>query len=211
MLKATLQISAEDKTRIVGAANPPLTVSMTGFVPGDTAGVLSGAPTVTTVATTGSPVGAYPIVPAVGTLSAANYRFDFAEGTLSVVYASVGPCLGEPGHAVLQPINGDGTSVFKKGSTVPAKFRVCDAAGSSIGAPGTVTGFNLVQTISGTVSSSVNEPVDSSTPFTEFRWDASSQKWIFNMATRGLTDGQSYVFRITLNDATNIDFRFGIR
>ena len=94
---------------------------------------------------------------------------------------------------------------------MPAKFRVCDAAGSSIGAPGTVTGFNLVQLIAGTVSTSVNEPVDSTTPFTTFRWDASSQKWIFNMATRGLTVGYTYVFRITLNDSTNIDFRFGIR
>ena len=112
VLKATLQVSAESKIKILGAANPQFTVSMTGFVLGDTAGVLSGAPTVTTVATTGSPVGTYPIVPAVGTLSAANYRFDFKEGTLSVVYASVGPCLGEPGHAVLQPVYGDGTSVF---------------------------------------------------------------------------------------------------
>ena len=34
---------------------------------------------------------------------------------------------------MLQPINSDGTSVFKQGSTVPIKFRVCDAAGHSIG------------------------------------------------------------------------------
>ena len=35
-------------------------------------------------------------------------------------------------------------SVFKMGSTVPTKFRVCDANSVSIGTPGIVIGYGLV-------------------------------------------------------------------
>ena len=69
---------------------------------------------------------------------------------MTVGYATTGICLGSPGHQVLQPLNIDGTSVVKKGSTVPVKFRVCDANGNSIGTPGVVTNFQLVQIIDGT-------------------------------------------------------------
>ena len=33
-----------------------------------------------------------------------------------------GLCQGQPGHQVLQPIDGTGTSVFKQKSMVPVKF-----------------------------------------------------------------------------------------
>ena len=89
-------------------------------------------------------------------------------------------CLGSPGHQVLQPLNIDGTSVVKKGSTVPVKFRVCDANGNSIGTPGVVSTFQLVQFINGTAANNVNEEPVSNTPDAEFRWSASDQQWIFN-------------------------------
>lgn len=31
-----------------------------------------------------------------------------------------------------------------------------------------------------------------------FRWDASGQQWIFNMATSNLQSGNTYTFRINL-------------
>ena len=49
----------------------------------------------------------------------------------SVAYAASGMCYGDIGHQILQPINADGTSVWKQGSTIPAKFRVCGANGVS--------------------------------------------------------------------------------
>src|SRR6185436_11624204 len=100
-------------------------------------------------------VGSHSIVPsaAVGT-GLANYTINYANGTLSVVYLSTGSCLGEAGHQILQPINTDGSSVVKKNATVPAKFRVCDAMGNSVGTPGVVQRFQLVQIIVGTVSAS---------------------------------------------------------
>lgn len=209
--KAPLTVTADNKTKVVGAANPPLTAAITGFVNSETASVLSGSPALSTTATATSPVGTYPITAAQGTLAAANYAFAFANGTLTVLYASAGTCVGSVGHTVLQPVNADGTSVFKQGSTVPVKFRVCDANGVSIGTPGVVTNFKLVQTTAGTTSTVVNEPVDSTTPDTTFRWDATAQQWIFNLNTKALVAGTTYTYRITLNDGSTIDFKFGLK
>ena len=129
----------------------------------------------------------------------------------AVQYASVGLCLGSPGHAILQPINADGTSVFQQKSTVPAKFRVCDALGNSIGTPGVVSSFRLVQKLNGLIADPVDEIVDSTTPDTAFRWDPTARQWIFNINTKGQQAGSTYVYRIDLNDGTSILFQFGLK
>ena len=127
-----------------------------------------------------------------------------------IVYSS-GPCLGSPGRQILQPINPDGTSIFKQGSTVPAKFRVCDSAGNSVGTPGLVTSFQLVKRSAGMPETSVNETVVSTTPDTAFRFDTSDKQWIFNINTKSLANNKTYVYLITLNDTTTIEFRFGLK
>jgi hypothetical protein len=123
---------------------------------------------------------------------------------------STASCLGSAGHTILQPINVDGSSVFKQGSTVPAKFRVCDANGNSVGTAGVVTSIKQVQTLNG-VESTVNETPDSTTPDTAFRWSASDQQWIYNLSTKSLTAGRTYTYRVTLNDGTWFDFKFGLK
>jgi polygalacturonase len=82
---APLTVTANNASRAVGAANPTFTASYSGFVNGDTAAVLSGSPALSSTATTSSPAGTYPITAAAGTLAAANYTFNFVNGTLSVV------------------------------------------------------------------------------------------------------------------------------
>jgi hypothetical protein len=130
----------------------------------------------------------------------------------TVGYAPAGTaCLGQLGHQVLQPINIDGTSVFKQKSTVPVKFRVCDANGASLGTAGVVKSFYLIQRIIGTVASDVNEPVDSTTPDITFRWSPIDQQWIFNVNTKSSQAGVTYVYRITLGDDTPIDFQYGLK
>jgi hypothetical protein len=129
----------------------------------------------------------------------------------SVLYASGGLCQGAPGHAILQPINADGSSVFKQKSTVPAKFRVCDALGNSIGTPGVVTNFRLIQKFSGVVNEVLDVIVDSTTPDSAFRWDPTDQQWIFNVNTKSLQAGFTYVYQISLNDGSNITFQFGLK
>ena len=94
---ATLTVTADNFSRAYGAANPPFTYQVSGFVNGDTlASVVTGSPTLGTSATATSPVGNYPITPTLGTLSAANYTFGFASGTLAVTAA---PLTGLAGNS----------------------------------------------------------------------------------------------------------------
>src|SRR6185503_15482578 len=79
---AVLTVTANNKTKTYGAANPALTVSYSGFVNGDTAASLTAPPAVTTTATPGSGVGSYPIT-ASGAASA-NYTIGYVAGTLTV-------------------------------------------------------------------------------------------------------------------------------
>jgi hypothetical protein len=170
----------------------------------------------------GTAPGALIYTPAAGTIlgvgnsqlrvdAASTINYNPATATVSInVFYSTGACLGDLGHSILQPINADGSSTFKQGSTIPAKFRVCDAAGHSIGNAGLVTSFNLVQTISGTVSTTVDEDVVSTTPDSNFRWDPSAQQWIFNVSTKPLSAHTTYVYLIGLNDGSTISFRYGL-
>jgi hypothetical protein len=129
--------------------------------------------------------------------------------TYNVRY-STGSCLGSAGHTVLQPVDADGSSVFKRGSTVPVKFRVCDALGHSIGTPGVTLG-PPVNTSVAPGAGAVDENVFSTTPDTTFRWSASDQLWIFNQKTTNLISGKVYTFRIDLNDGTAIFYTFGVK
>jgi hypothetical protein len=86
---APLIITADDKTKVSGAPNPPLTASYAGFVNGDDAADLDTPVSLTTAATTDSPAGAYSIT-ASGAVDA-NYSITFVPGTLTVTgAASVG-------------------------------------------------------------------------------------------------------------------------
>ena len=87
--KAMLTITANDCTKQQGEANPALTVSYSGFKYSDTAASLTTHPTVTTTATTNSPVGTYPITPS-GAASS-NYEFTYVNGTLTVTAANTPP------------------------------------------------------------------------------------------------------------------------
>ena len=86
--KAHLTVTADDKTRFYGAANPILTSTVTGFVNGETASNaagLVGAGGATTTASATTPFGTAPIVSNAGTLAATNYDFTrLVDGTLTI-------------------------------------------------------------------------------------------------------------------------------
>jgi hypothetical protein len=138
-----------------------------------------------------------------------DYTTAAQNATVQVSY-SVNACLGDAGHLILQPINSNGTSTFKQGSTVPAKFRVCDANGNSVGSAGVVSAFNLVGVVNGTVTQTVEDAVASTTPDASFRWDPSGQQWIFNISTKPLAVGRTYIYAISLNDGSMIQFQYGL-
>ncbi|WP_041970461.1 MBG domain-containing protein, partial [Geobacter sp. OR-1] len=82
--KAPLTVSAEPASRAYGDTNPVFVPAYTGFVAGEDASVLTGAPLLTTVATATSLVGNYTINAALGTLVSDRYQFQFTPGTLTV-------------------------------------------------------------------------------------------------------------------------------
>jgi Tol biopolymer transport system component len=206
---AALSITANNVTKILNAPLPAFSATYSGFVNGETSSVLTGVLTCTTPATASSPAGTYAIN-CFGQ-SSNNYAITYVPGTLSIRYQSVGMCDGAAGHQILPPVDPAGMSVFKQGRTVPAKFRVCDANGVSIGTPGVVSAFFLVQIIGGASATTVEDVVDTNNPDTAFRWDPTSQQWIFNITTGNLTAGNTYVYAITLNDGTTINFQYGLR
>jgi hypothetical protein len=81
--KVALTFQADNQQRIFGAANPTLTYTVTGFVNGDTSSVITGTPGLSTNASTSSNVGNY-VIGIGGSVSAANYRIVFVNGTLTV-------------------------------------------------------------------------------------------------------------------------------
>ena len=77
-----LTITANNQTKVVGSANPPLTLTYKSFVNGDTNNNLTTQPTITTTATTSSVAGTYPIT--VSGAVDANYTITYVNGTLTV-------------------------------------------------------------------------------------------------------------------------------
>ena len=84
--KASLTATADNKSKVYGTVNPPLTVSYSGFVAGDNSSVIDVVPSLSTTAVTGSTVGPYPITVSGGLDN--NYSFTYIAGTLSVTKAT---------------------------------------------------------------------------------------------------------------------------
>ena len=81
---AVLKVTATSVSVSYGQPLPSLTSTYSGFVNNESASVVSGAPALTTTATSGSNPGSYPITVSTGTLAAANYSFLYVSGTLTI-------------------------------------------------------------------------------------------------------------------------------
>jgi hypothetical protein len=118
---APLTITAEDKTKVYGAAAPVLTANYAGFVNGDTPSNLTASPALSTNATAASHVGTYPITTA-GAASA-DYAISYSSGLLTVITAVLTVTAddktrlyGQPNPALTAStsgfVNGDTTAVI---------------------------------------------------------------------------------------------------
>jgi len=83
---APLTVTANNKSKVYGTANPALTLSYSGFINGDGISSLATQPVAATAAATTSNVGTYAIVPANGV--SANYSFNYLNGTLTITQAT---------------------------------------------------------------------------------------------------------------------------
>jgi len=206
--QAIATVTADNKSKAYLAPNPTLTATVVGQVTG-------GDPinyTLATTATQTSIPGTYPITVTLG--SNPNYSVTKTDGTLTIGF---GTCTGfDPGGVILPPINADGTSVYKRkaGSTIPVKFKVCDANGNSISDPNVVfpTGqtcgsVTLTSIRRGTVDN-VNENAVTDVPGICFTY--SGDHWQFNMATTNLNAGDTDTFHIILRSGY-IEFTVGLK
>jgi hypothetical protein len=105
--------------------------------------------------------------------------------TVCVVYSWSG---------VLQPINADGSSVFRAGSTVPVKFQL---TGASAGINNAVARLSYAK-VSNNTPGPVNEAdaPGNATVGNLFQYDTTSGKYTFNWSTKGMTAGQ---YRLTID------------
>ena len=103
--KPVLTITADNQKRDFGKANPALTYTITGYVGGDNASVVTKKPTCTTTATLASLPGKYPITCS-GAVSA-KYTIVYVAGTLTVGNA-VGGATATPHHSPTPPTTSTG-------------------------------------------------------------------------------------------------------
>jgi hypothetical protein len=210
MPKPKLTVTADNRTITLGATIPLLTATITGFEGGDTASTsVTGAPTCATTATSGSSVGVYPITCTIGALSSEKYDFaTFTTGTLTIIYKWSG---------FMQPINDttynptQSPSVFKGGSTVPVKFQLKKANGTIIQA--STSPIWLSPQKGSAMSASIDESVYSvpATGGTTYRYDATTQQYIYNWSTKGLAAGYWYRVYAKLEDGNIYSVVVGLR
>jgi streptogramin lyase len=154
-----LTVTANDASRVYGQANPAFSDTITGYVNGDTAAVLSGAANLTTTAAASSHAGSYAIAAAVGSLSAANYTFAFVNGTLTVSPAALtvtandaskvyGAALPKLSASYSGFVNGDTAAVLSGAPALSTTASASSPAGSYaiIGGPGTLSDPDYVFT-----------------------------------------------------------------
>lgn len=100
---------------------------------------------------------------------------------------------------VLQPVNADGSSVFKAGSTVPVKFALTGPSAPVTTATAKLTYAYVSNGIVGTVlEASTNV---TATTGNLFRYDPQAGQYVFNWSTKGLAPG-TYTIGIGLGDGS---------
>jgi len=145
--KANLMVTANNVSRVYGAANPAFSPIYSGFVNGDTSAVLTGSPSLTTTATAASPAGSYTITAAAGTLSAVNYSFSFINGTLSITKATsslsinstINPSTYGQSVTFTLTVAGSGSGVTPTGTVTLTKGGTTLLGTTSLSASGTAT------------------------------------------------------------------------
>jgi hypothetical protein len=178
--------AAGSVTGVGGAALSPLTFT---YYSGNTASgtPLAGAP---------SGVGAFTVLASFA--GNANYIAANKTKTVSGLYRWDG---------FLQPINdtahqGLFESSFKLGSTIPAKFQLKKADGTTVQA-GALPVFSRSTTPVSCDTQIAPEVLDTDAAFSgsTFRWDTTAQQYIYNWSTKGLKAGEYRIYA-TLDDGS---------
>ena len=200
-----LTITSNNQTVVLNGAIAA-SATYSGFVLGQGPANLSGT---LSCSSNGSTIGTHTL--SCSGQSSTNYAISFINtGVETVIYAPVGNCSAGPGHQILAPISTAGTTQFTKATTptIPIQFRVCDAKGGAVSSA-VVSSFNLLQSITGGVTTNINQAQS-----TAFTFQGAAQDWLFTLRTNtptNLVAGTTYVYQIGLNDGTSITFQFAMK
>jgi len=129
---ATLTVTANNLSTIYGSLPSGFPYTLSGFVNGESAAVVTGTATCSTTAIPSSPVGSYPITCTAGTLASGNYTVTFVNGTLSVTQAS--SSIAWPTPTAITYGTALSATQLNATSTVPGNFAYSPAAGSVLAA-----------------------------------------------------------------------------
>jgi len=119
-----------------------------------------------------------------------------------------GLALGPRVIGPLQPVNQDGSSVFKQRSTLPVKFQLLAPDGSYVG---NATAKLYYAKVSSSVTGDYAEAVSTaqSDVGNTFRYDAAAHQYIFNLSLKNLSTG-TWRLRIEVNGLVAKEFGFSI-
>ena len=108
-----------------------------------------------------------------------------------------------------QPINANGTSIIKAGSTLPVKFKLSDVSGQNQGdAIASIIVTRLNSYVEGAVNEVIVNTTASATEF--FRYDIFNQQYILNFSTKELVAGR-YRLSVNLNDGECYSVEIGLK
>jgi len=139
------------------------------------------------------------------TCTAADSRGNPASATFTVWVQYQAPA---GGAFFLDPINANGSSIFKKGSTVPVKFRL---QGASAGIKNLVAHLSVAKVSNGIEGTSI-EAVSTSAADAgnTFRFDPGCNQYIFNLSTKPLSTG-TWSLRVDLGDEVTHNINISLK
>jgi hypothetical protein len=111
----------------------------------------------------------------------------------------------------LQPVNADGSSIFKRGRAVPVKFQLTDCSGHNVA--NAVATLHVFFYANGVVGSEIEDIVSVGKANTDelFRYDPTAQQYIYNLDTSPLRANATYLLRTHLDDGSDHDVLISLR
>jgi Calx-beta domain/HYR domain len=150
----------------------------------------------------------FPLGKTTVTCSATDKAGNKAEESFKVSMTYAWSGLSQPINGGSTPEYSDDTSVFKLGSTVPVKFTLTNASAGIAGAEAKLYAAKVTNQVVGTEVETTSTAAAGSGNL--FRYDATSDQYVFNWSTKGLTAG-TYQLRVDLTDGASRTVRVSLR
>jgi hypothetical protein len=111
----------------------------------------------------------------------------------------------------LQPVNADGTSIFKRGRSVPLKFQLTDCSGHNVA--NAVASLQVFFYSNGVIGSEIEDITSVGQANTDnlYRYDPTSQQYVYNLDTSPLRGNATYLLRTHLDDGSDHDVLVSLR